>query len=133
MPVSPFPTLQTLSATAVVKQTRPDISHCNIYICNTLLELCVKYNQLRMFRTLLESWPHVDSRLNLKAATLHYLQSLAILEHQGVVSKVLKNVFVNAPYAGKVESFLSIQWFASCKNWKVLLLLIFKEVIVNNM
>ena len=77
-----FPTLQNLSATVVVKRTHPDIALCNSYICNMLLDLCVKNDQLRMFRILLENWPHEEARLNLKPATLHYLQSLAILENK---------------------------------------------------
>ena len=97
---APIPTLQNLSATVVVRRTTPEISQCNIYICNMLLDLCVRNNQLRIFRTLLEKWPHEEAHLNLRAVTLHYLQSLAILEHQGVISKVLRRVFVSAPYAG---------------------------------
>ena len=96
----PIPTLQNLSAIVVVRRTTPDISHCNSYICNILLDICVRNNQLRIFRTLLENWPHEEAYLNLRAVTLHYLQSLAILEHQGVVSNVLRRVYVSAPYAG---------------------------------
>ena len=113
-----FPTLQCLCATVVVKKTRPDISLCNGFICNTLLDHCVKSNQLRMFRLLLEAWPHEEARLNLKANTLHYIQSLAILEHQGVVSKVLRRVFVSAPYAGSCIAF-EIHWPSFLKSQNI--------------
>lgn len=95
-----LPTLQELSAKVAIKNTFLDLSQCNQYLCNLLLDLCVEGNKLRMFRILLERWPHEVAHLRLKAATLHYLQSLAILEHQRVVSKDLKRVYVDAPYAG---------------------------------
>ena len=97
------PSLETLSAEVVIKDTKPNLSLCNQYLCELLLDLCITNNQLRMFRILLETWPHQVAHLRLKASRLHYLQSLAILEHQRAISKELKRVYVNAPYAGSVK------------------------------
>lgn len=98
---SEIPCLVDLCAKTIVsKTTPPDISYCSLYLCNLLLDQSIRNKKLSAFRGLLEQWPHEVLTMSLTASTLDYIQSLAILEHQGIVSKVLKTVYINAPYSG---------------------------------
>ena len=53
-----------------------------------------------MVQRLFEQWPHSEAVMTLKPMQLHWLRTLAFLEHQGRVSSELEKVWVYAPFAG---------------------------------